>query len=84
VASGHIFGAGLDDFVTEPVAADHPFNKLSRIVMTPHVGASTREALDTVSVMSVDNALTFLGGKPFDLRLCVNPSVLKKQPMVSI
>jgi len=84
VASGHVFGAGLDDFVTEPVAADHPFNKLSRIVMTPHVGASTREALDTVSVMSVDNALTFLGGKPFDLRLCVNPSVLKKQPMVSI
>jgi len=84
VAKGHVFGAGLDDFEAEPIPADHPFNTLPRIVMTPHVGASTREALDTVSVMSVDNALLFLEGKSFDERLCVNPSVLHPQTAVSI
>ncbi|MES2292537.1 MAG: hydroxyacid dehydrogenase [Pseudomonadota bacterium] len=84
VASGHVFGAGLDDFEAEPIAADHPFNKSPRIVMTPHVGASTREALDTVSLMSVDNALAFLDKRHFDKNLCVNPSVLQNQPMVSL
>jgi D-3-phosphoglycerate dehydrogenase / 2-oxoglutarate reductase len=84
VASGHVFGAGLDDFEAEPIAAAHPFNKSPRIVMTPHVGASTREALDTVSLMSVDNALAFLDKRPFDKKLCVNPSVLQNQPMVSL
>jgi D-3-phosphoglycerate dehydrogenase len=78
-----IFGAGIDDFEAEPIAADHPFNKLSHVVMTPHVGASTQEALDTVSVMSVDNAMNFLNHAPFDLKLCVNPSTLNKKATVS-
>jgi D-3-phosphoglycerate dehydrogenase len=46
--------------------------------MTPHVGGSTREALDMVSTMSVDNALSYLEGKPVDPRQCVNSEVLKQ------
>lgn len=83
ISAGAIFGAGLDDFVSEPIAADHPFIKLPRVVMTPHIGASTREAMDAVSVMSVDNALAFLENKPIDLQMCVNPSVLAGQETVS-
>jgi D-3-phosphoglycerate dehydrogenase len=78
VASGSIFGAGLDDFETEPLPPGHPFNRYPRIVMTPHVGGSTCEALDMVSTMSVDNALSYLEGKPVDMRLCVNSEVLKR------
>jgi len=81
VKSGGIFGAALDDFVSEPIPSDHPFNTLSRVVMSPHIGASTREALDTVSVMSSENALAFLRKQPFDQQLCVNPSVLLNQAM---
>ncbi len=76
IASGHVFGAGMDDFESEPIAADHPFNALPSVVMTPHIGASTREALDNVSLMSVENAMAFLTKQPFDRRLCVNPAVL--------
>ncbi len=83
VATGRIFGAGLDDFEAEPTSSDNQLHTLSRIVMTPHIGASTREALDAVSVMSVDNALAFLNAQPFDPALCVNPSILPKQATVS-
>jgi D-3-phosphoglycerate dehydrogenase len=83
IKSGRIFGAGIDDFVAEPVPADHPFNALSRVVMTPHIGASTQEALDIVSVMSAENALMFLHKQPFDKQLCVNPSVLRNQITMS-
>jgi D-3-phosphoglycerate dehydrogenase len=79
VKSGTIFGAALDDFMREPIPQDHPFNALTRVVMTPHIGASTQEALDIVSVMSAENALTLLRREPFDQQLCVNPSVLLNQ-----
>jgi D-3-phosphoglycerate dehydrogenase / 2-oxoglutarate reductase len=83
VRSGKIFGAGLDDFSIEPIPASHIFNELPRIIMTPHVGASTQEALDIVSIMSVENALAFLRKEPFDKRFCVNSSVLNQIAMSS-
>jgi glyoxylate/hydroxypyruvate reductase A len=41
VQSGHIAGATLDVFVTEPLTADHPFWTEPRITVTPHVSALT-------------------------------------------
>jgi len=40
--SGHLYGAGLDVFETEPLKASKLF-ELDNIVMTPHVGAQTEE-----------------------------------------
>ncbi len=41
--SGHVAGAGIDTWETEP-PADNPFSKFPQVVMTPHIGASTEEA----------------------------------------
>jgi len=42
--SGKVAAAGLDVFIVEPLAADHPFRKHPNIILTPHLGASTEEA----------------------------------------
>jgi glyoxylate/hydroxypyruvate reductase A len=39
--SGHVAGATLDVFRTEPLPADHPFWRDRRIYITPHVAART-------------------------------------------
>jgi D-3-phosphoglycerate dehydrogenase len=45
VNSGHVRGAGLDVFSTEP-CTDSPLFELPQVVVTPHLGASTAEAQD--------------------------------------
>ncbi len=42
--SGHLAGAALDVFETEPLPPDSPLLKRDDIVLTPHLGASTDEA----------------------------------------
>ncbi len=41
---GHLSGATLDVFETEPLPADHPFWRRPGIVVTPHVAAETELA----------------------------------------
>ncbi|KRD18118.1 3-phosphoglycerate dehydrogenase [Mycobacterium sp. Root265] len=45
ITSGHVRGAGLDVFSTEP-CTDSPLFDLPQVVVTPHLGASTAEAQD--------------------------------------
>jgi D-3-phosphoglycerate dehydrogenase len=45
ITSGHVRGAGLDVFSTEP-CTDSPLFELPQVVVTPHLGASTAEAQD--------------------------------------
>ena len=41
LGSGHLSGATLDVFRTEPLPADHPFWKHPKITITPHTSART-------------------------------------------
>jgi glyoxylate/hydroxypyruvate reductase A len=41
IDSGHLAGATLDVFRTEPLPADHPFWKHPKITVTPHTSART-------------------------------------------
>ena len=49
--SGHVAGAAIDVFPTEPLTTDiNPFVGMDNVVITPHLGASTVEAQIGVSV----------------------------------
>ncbi|HEX6589911.1 MAG TPA: phosphoglycerate dehydrogenase [Longimicrobiales bacterium] len=50
LASGHLGAAALDVFEEEPLPAEHPLRAAPRLVMTPHLGASTAEAQHNVAV----------------------------------
>ncbi|QQS49407.1 MAG: phosphoglycerate dehydrogenase [Acidobacteriota bacterium] len=60
IKSGKVKGAALDVFVKEPVPVDHPLLKLDEVVVTPHLGASTSEAQDSVAVTIAEQVANFL------------------------
>jgi D-3-phosphoglycerate dehydrogenase / 2-oxoglutarate reductase len=50
LASGHLRGAVLDVYASEPLPKDHPIRGLPGVLLTPHIGASTHEAQRNVAV----------------------------------
>ena len=89
--SGHLAGAGIDVFTSEPPQPDSSAAKLiahPTVVATPHLGASTKEAQENVSIDVCEQVLQILAG---DLpRSAVNaPLILpeeykKLQPYVNL
>jgi D-3-phosphoglycerate dehydrogenase len=52
--TGKIAGAGIDTFVDEPPFSS-PLTKLNNVVMTPHIGGYTKEAIDKMSRAAAAN-----------------------------
>jgi len=62
VEAGKLAGAAVDVFATEP-ATDSPLFKNDRIIVTPHLGASTTEAQAGVALQAAEQVLAVLKGQ---------------------
>lgn len=80
IKEGKVAGAGLDVFVEEPLK-ESPLKELgSKVVLTPHLGASTEEAQFNVAIDIAEQISDYLSGKhvrsPVNLP-SMRPEVLK-------
>ncbi len=73
---GWIAGAAIDVFATEPVTS-HPLFESDKIVVTPHLGASTEEAQERVAVDVAEQILAVLNGEP--ARYAVNAPMISAE-----
>jgi len=60
--SGKLGGIGLDAYEVEPVT-NSPLFGLDNVVMTPHTGAHTNEAIAGMGIMAAQNLIDVLQGK---------------------
>lgn len=63
VENGQCAGAALDVYEKEPLEEDSPLRNQPKILLTPHLGASTKEAQDAVSNHACDQVLEYLRGE---------------------
>ena len=62
--AGRIAGAALDVFVEEPTPQDNPLLTLPNFIAAPHVAGVTKEAVDRMGIVAVENILSVIDGKP--------------------
>lgn len=64
LVEGKVAGAALDVFETEP-PVHHPLFNLPKVIVTPHLGASTVEAQENVAIDVSEEVLKVLRGEAF-------------------
>ncbi len=55
--SGHLGGAALDVFETEPLPAESPLRAMDHVILGSHNGSNTAEAVHRTSVRAIDNLI---------------------------
>lgn len=61
--SGHLSGAAMDVFDKEPLPAGHAFTRVDRLVLSPHIGGATEEALERTTVETAQQVVDVLAGR---------------------
>ena len=78
LTSGHLAGAAVDVFPSEPKSNNEPFSSplqgLDNVILTPHVGGSTQEAQEHIGY--------YVGGKIVDFLTAGNTSMSVNLPLV--
>lgn len=63
VQSGRLLGAAMDVFEPEPLPVDHPYVACDRIVLSPHLGGATNEAMERTAVETASQVVDVLQGR---------------------
>jgi len=79
VKSGKVAGAAIDVFSEEPISPQNPLLGDPRIIITPHLGASTAEAQERVAVDVAEQIVDVLSGRP--ARYAVNAPMLAPEAL---
>jgi D-3-phosphoglycerate dehydrogenase len=58
-----IAGAGLDVFAKEPPEPSHPFFQMENVILTPHAGALTKDAVAQLAEGAARNAVDVMEGR---------------------
>jgi D-3-phosphoglycerate dehydrogenase len=60
IKEGTVAGAALDVFEQEPPPVDHPLLSMDNVIVTPHLGASTKEAQEGVALTVAEQMRDYL------------------------
>ena len=64
LVSGKLAYAAMDVTDPEPLPGDHKLLTLPNVTVTPHIASATTETRDAMALLTVDNILAALAGKP--------------------
>jgi len=62
LSSGKVAAAGLDVYIDEPLDEHSPLREIENLVLTPHLGASTVEAQESVGIEIAEQIVDVLKG----------------------
>jgi D-3-phosphoglycerate dehydrogenase len=85
IRSGQVAGAALDVFAEEPTT-ESPLFELDAVVVTPHLGASTREAQDKAGVTIAEQVQLALAGDfvPFAVNVAASEASETVRPFLAL
>lgn len=69
LATGHLSGAAMDVSEVEPINPANPLLTLDNVVITPHIGMYSKEAIGAVSIICAENVANCLTGKGLRFRV---------------
>ena len=79
LASGHVGGAALDVFSTEPLPAGSPLREAANVLLSPHMAGSTVQAAMRIVGQSTANLRRVLDGQPVvDVVNGLDPVVVRR------
>lgn len=64
VDDGTVVGAALDVFAEEPLPADSPLLAVDDVIVTPHLGASTEAAQESVAIDTAEQVIAAFNEQP--------------------
>lgn len=76
LTNGKLLGAAADMLQDDPPPIDHPLLALDHFIYLPHLGATTRESVQRMSMMTAQNLVAVLRGEPCDC--VVNAAALRE------